>query len=149
MADNELSVTRQIAARPEKVWEVMATRQGEWFCPAPWRADVIEQDQRPGGRDAMVFRGPDGEEMPQEGVYLAFEPGKRIVTTDAMTADFQPAEPFMIGIWEIEAKDGGTLYTATARHWSAEACKQHRDMGFVEGWEACAAQLAEICERES
>jgi uncharacterized protein YndB with AHSA1/START domain len=29
----ELSVTRYIAAPPEVVWDVMANRQEEWWCP--------------------------------------------------------------------------------------------------------------------
>ena len=27
--------------------------------------------------------------------------------------------------------------------------KNHAEMGFVEGWTACAAQLSAICEREA
>jgi uncharacterized protein YndB with AHSA1/START domain len=55
----ELSVTRFIAAPPATVWQVMTQRQAEWFCPLPWRAEVVEQDWRAGGRCAMVFKGPD------------------------------------------------------------------------------------------
>jgi uncharacterized protein YndB with AHSA1/START domain len=55
----------------------------------------------------------------------------------------------MIGIWEIAAEGTGTRYTARARHWSEETMRQHEAMGFVEGWSACAEQLAAICERES
>lgn len=147
--NNELSVTRFIAAPPAKVWEVLAERQNEWWCPRPWRAEVDRQDRRPGGVCNMTFHGPDGEEMPQNGIYLAFEEGHRFVTTDAITGDFQPSGPFMIGIWEIEPEGSGTRYTARARHWSADTRKQHEEMGFLDGWTACAAQLAEICEREA
>jgi uncharacterized protein YndB with AHSA1/START domain len=146
---NELSVTRFIAARPEKVWQVMAERQEEWWCPVPWQAKVDRQDRRPGGVCDMTFHGPDGEAMPQNGIYLAYEEGRRFATTDAVTADLQPSGPFIIGIWEIEQEGSGTRYTARARHWRDEDRKEHEAMGFVEGWEACAAQLAEICERES
>lgn len=147
-ADRELSVTRHIAAPPEKVWQIMTERQSEWWCPRPWRAEIIAQDWRAGGRSAMMFRGPDGEEMPQEGVFLEVTPGVRFVTTDAFAVGWYPAEPFMIGIWEIMGEGSGTRYTARARHWSADAFKQHEDMGFVAGWGACADQLAELCEGE-
>lgn len=146
---NELVVTRFIAAPPAKVWEVLAERQSEWWCPRPWRAEVDEQDRRAGGVCNMTFYGPGGEEMPQNGIYLAFEEGRRFVTTDAVTADFRPSGPFMIGIWEIEPEGDGTRYTARARHWDAAMRKQHEEMGFIEGWSACAAQLAEICEGEA
>ena len=145
----ELSVTTFIDAAPEKVWDVMANRQGEWFCPSPWRCDITEQEKRAGGIHKSVFRGPNGEEMPQEGIYLAWEEGRRIVSTDAVTGDFQPAGPFMIGIWEIEPEGDGTRYTARARHWREEDRKAHEEMGFVQGWEACATQLKAICESEA
>ena len=143
---HELSVTRFIAAAPDKVWDVMANRQEEWWCPRPWSIEMIAQERRPGGRSAMIMRGPEGEEMPQEGIFLAWEEGRRFVTTDALTSDFRPAGPFMVGIWEIEPEGDGTRYTASARHWSEETMRQHAEMGFEDGWSACAAQLAELCE---
>ena len=150
---NELSVSRFIAAPPEKVWDVLANRQEEWWCPAPWKVRLDKQDKRAGGACDMTILGPDGEEMPNRGIYLEWDEGRRFVTTDAMTEGFVPAEPFMVGTWEIEpaTEDGvaGTRYTASARHWSEEARRNHEEMGLVQGWEACAAQLADICERES
>lgn len=142
----ELSVNRFIDAPPGKVWDVMTNRQEEWWCPKPWRAEIIEQDKRAGGRSSMMFKGPDGEESPQDGIFLAWDEGKRFVSTDAVTPDFQPAGPFMIGVWEIAPEGSGTRYTATARHWTEEAAKQHEEMGFTEGWGACADQLKELCE---
>jgi len=144
----ELSVTRFIAAKPEKVWDIMVNRQAEWWCPKPWRAEVDQQDRRPLGACNMTFYGPDGEQSPQNGVYLAYDEGKRFVTTDAVTADFEPSGPFMIGIWEIEPEGDGTRYTATARHWSEETAKQHEEMGFTEGWGICAEQLKALCEAD-
>jgi uncharacterized protein YndB with AHSA1/START domain len=142
----ELSVTRFIAAPPEKVWQVMTERQTEWWCPLPWRAEVVEQDWRAGGRSAMVFKGPEGEEMPQDGIFLEVTPGVRFVSTDAVKGDHMPSDPFMIGIWEVAPDGAGTRYTARARHWTEAACKQHREMGFEGGWGACADQLVTLCE---
>lgn len=143
----ELSVTRHIAARPDKVWHVMTDRQEEWWCPKPWYAKVDFQDRRAGGRCEMTFHGPAGETEPQNGIYLAYDEGRRFVTTDAVTGDFVPAGPFMVGIWEIAAEGDGTRYTASARHWTEEACRQHEEMGFTEGWGACADQLKALCEQ--
>jgi uncharacterized protein YndB with AHSA1/START domain len=142
----ELSVTRFIDAPPETVWSIMVDRQEEWWCPKPWRAEIDHQDRRAGGRCEMTFYGPDGEIMPQNGMYLAYEPGRRFVTTDAITNDFEPAEPFMIGIWEIEPEGKGTRFTARARHWTDEAHRQHKEMGFEEGWGVMADQLKALCE---
>jgi len=146
---HELSITRHIAAPPAKVWEVLAERQEEWWCPAPWRAEVDHQDRRPGGACKLTMYGPDGEVAPQNGIYLAYDEGRRFVTTDAVVDDFQPNGPFMIGIWEIAPEGEGTRYTAIARHWTEETMKQHADMGFAEGWGACADQLTAICEKEA
>lgn len=148
---HELKITRHIAAAPETVWDVLANRQEEWWCPAPWRITMIAQDRRPGGRSAMVMHGPDGEEMPQDGVFLEWVEGERFTTTDAVSIDPAtgrpvPAEPFMIGTWEIAPDGTGTSYTASALHWSEEAMNRHAEMGFEQGWGAVADQLAALCE---
>ena len=142
----ELSVTRYIDAPPEKVWDVMTNRTEEWWCPKPWRAEVVEQQWRPGGRSCIRMHGPDGEEVLGEGVFLEVSPGKRFVFTDAVDHQWLPQNPFMIGVMEIAREGSGTRFTGSARHWSEEAFKQHKAMGFEEGWAAMAAQLAELAE---
>ena len=146
----ELSLTRSIAAPPEKVWNVLVNRQEEWFCPKPWRAEIDRQDRRAGGRCEMTFYGPDGEVMPQNGIYLAFDEGRRFVTTDAIVygedGNLEPAGPFMIGFWEIEPEGHGTRFTGRARHWTDEAVEQHKQMGFEGGWGVMADQLKALCE---
>ena len=145
---NELSITRYIDAPPARVWDILANRQEEWWCPKPWSIEMIAQERHAGGRSAMIMRGPNGEEMPQEGIFLEWSEGTRFVTTDAVDADFQPTGPFMVGIWEIEPEGTGTRYTARARHWTEEAMKQHEEMGFEEGWGACADQLKGLAEAD-
>ena len=143
---HELSITRHIAASPGTVWDVLANRQNEWWCPRPWRSEVIAQERRPGGRASTTMFGPDGEVVPNEGIFLAWDEGRRFVTTDAVTVDLEPAGPFMIGIWEIAPEGDGTRYTARARHWTEESMRKHDEMGFAQGWNACADQLQAICE---
>lgn len=143
---NELSITRRIAAPPAKVWEVMTGRIEEWWCPRPWRAVFDTLERRAGGQSNCTMYGPDGEGHPHPGMVLAWDEGKRFAFTDAVTGDLEPAGPFMIGIWTIEPDSGGTRYTAVARHWTSEAMQQHVDMGFEDGWGACADQLKALCE---
>ena len=145
----ELSVTRLIDAPADTVWTIITERMQEWWCPKPWRVEIIEQDWRPGGRSAMVMRGPNGERMPQEGVFLEVSPGKRLVFTDAFKAGWHPQPPFMVGIMELAAEGGKTRYTATARHWTQEACDRHKAMGFDQGWAVVAGQLAALAEAEA
>lgn len=142
----ELSVTRLIETAPAKVWEVMTNRTNEWWCPAPWRAEVDWGPRTPGGRTHTTMHGPNGEQNEHPGFILAWDEGQRIAVTDAIEGDLVPAGPFMLGIWEITAEAGGTRYTARARHWTLETMNHHREMGFDEGWGVMADQLKELCE---
>ncbi|MBO9575899.1 MAG: SRPBCC domain-containing protein [Sphingobium sp.] len=144
--DLSLSVTIYIEAAPAHVWQVMTERQEEWWCPRPWRVEIVEQDWRAGGRASMTMHGPDGETMPNEGVFLEVTPGVRYVVTDAFHAGWKPAGPFMVGIWAIEPEGSGTRFTGSARHWTKEARDQHKAMGFEAGWGVVAQQLKELCE---
>lgn len=145
-----LSVSCLIDASPEAVWQVMTERMEEWWCPLPWRTEVLEQDWRAGGTTRMVMRGPNGEEHPHTGIFLEVVPGVRWVATDAVQRSddgtLMPSGPFMLGSWEIAPEAGGTRYTATGRHWNEETARQHEAMGFTDGWAACAAQLKALCE---
>lgn len=143
---HELSITRFIAAPTERVWDIMVNRTGEWWCPKPWRAEVTNWERRPGGASEVVMYGPDGEVSPHTGIFLAWDEGRRFVTTDAVTPELEPAGPFMIGTWEVVPEGDGTRYTASAKHWTEEAQQRHAEMGFEPGWGACADQLKELAE---
>jgi len=144
----ELSVTRLIDAPVETVWKVATERLEEWWCPKPWTVEIVEQDWRAGGRSAMIMRGPDGEEMPQEGVFLEVTPDVRFVFTDALRAGWKPQSPFIVGTMEFADEGGKTRYTASARHWTEEAYDRHKAMGFEQGWATVAEQLAALAEGE-
>lgn len=143
---NELSITRFIDAPPEKVFKVWVERLGEWWAPKPYTTPFVEIDWRPGGRAITNMRAPDGADLPNEGVVLEFVPNRRVVFTDAFKADWQPVGPFMVSIFTFEPEGAGTRYTASARHWTEEARKEHEAMGFEQGWGTVAAQLAELAE---
>ncbi|KQT34825.1 hypothetical protein ASG29_01315 [Sphingomonas sp. Leaf412] len=145
---HELSIERVIDAPVAAVWRAWTEHTEEWFCPRPWTVEVGAQELRAGGRSEMVMRGPDGEENALAGVYLEVVPERLIVSTDAVTADWQPAEPFMVRIDRFEdLGDGRTRYTAIARHWTAAAMESHAAMGFEAGWNAATDQLVEVAMR--
>jgi uncharacterized protein YndB with AHSA1/START domain len=83
---------------------------------------------------------------PHPGTVLAWDEERRFAFTDAIVGDLEPAGPFMIGIWSVEAEGEGTRYTAVARHWTAEDSARHAEMGFEQGWGACADQLKALAE---
>ncbi|WP_419722910.1 SRPBCC family protein [Sphingobium aquiterrae] len=143
---HELSITRYIAAPPEKVFRTYFDRQEEWFAPRPWTSSIIVSEPRAGGRSVMTMTSPEGEETPpMEGVFLEVVENARIVFTDAFTAGWVPQGPFMVAIVTLAPEGEGTRYTATARHWSAKARARHEEMGFSTGWAICADQLAALC----
>lgn len=143
----ELSIETLIDAPIDAVWKAWTDHLEEWWCPTPWTTELIEQDLRPGGRSAMVMRGPNGEENHLEGVFLEVIPGRRVVSTDAFRAGWIPQGPFMVGTWTFEPEGARTRYRASARHWSRETKEQHEAMGFEAGWMAVAHQLDAVARR--
>ncbi len=144
---NELCVTQFINASPATVWQVMTEQLESWWCPKPWRVEINAIDWRSGGRFNTTMHGPNGETIPGTSVLLEVSPQQRLVFTDALDANWQPQEAFFVGIMEIQAEANGTRYTGRARHWNEHDRKQHESMGFIEGWQAVARQLAELSEK--
>ena len=144
---NELVFTRMLDASPEKVFRAWTEPElmKQWFCPRPWTTPVIETDVRPGGSNYILMKGPNGEEMPNRGVYLEVVPNRKLVFTDAFVSAWEPsAKPFMTGVLTFEPEGGKTRYTAVVSHWSAEDRKTHEEMGFHEGWGKATDQLEDL-----
>ncbi len=145
----DLILTRHFDAAPEAVYRAWTDPEllRQWFVPAPWTIAHADVDARPGGASLIVMRSPEGEEMPNPGVYLEVVPNRRLVFTDAYTTAWVPADkPFMTVIVTFDEEAGGTRYTARARHWTNADRQAHEDMGFHEGWSRCAEQLAALLE---
>ena len=142
---HELRLTRIMKASRANIWRCWTEPEllRQWFCPKPWGVARAELDVRPGGRCFVLMQGPEGEQVPNPGVYLDVDPGRRLVFTDAFDSAWVPsAKAFMVGeIVLADAEGGGTLYQAMARHWSAEDHAAHEQMGFHEGWGKAAEQL--------
>ncbi len=143
----ELVLTRLLDAPRAKVYRAWTDPEllKKWFAPAPWTTPHAELDVRPGGGNLIVMRSPEGQDMPNAGVYLEIVPNEKIVFTDAYAKAWEPsAKPFMTVILTFEDEGGKTRYTARVRHWTAEDCKTHEQMGFHEGWGLCASQLEKV-----
>ena len=143
----ELAISHAIAAPPHAVWRCWTEPEliKRWFAPRPWTTPRAELDVRPGGASLIVMRGPDGAEFPNRGQYLAVEPERRLVFTDAYVGDWEPgAQAFMTVTVTLAADGEGTLYTARAAHWSEADRERHEQMGFHTGWRQCVEQLAEL-----
>jgi uncharacterized protein YndB with AHSA1/START domain len=146
---HELRVSRLIKASPEAVWKTYVERTAEWFCPRPWTTPMVDWDLRVGGRADVTLRSPEGEDFPYAGVFLEVQPGRKLVSTGALTEGWipQPGDMNFVRIDLFEPEGEGTRYTAIARHWDAKAVETHKTMGFEQGWGAVADQLAELAEK--
>ncbi|MBN8646797.1 MAG: SRPBCC family protein [Caulobacterales bacterium] len=148
MGDRSLKIERIIKASPERIWRAITEPQflEQWFCPKPWFVKDVVYDLRVGGKGSFKICGPNGEEMPNSGVFLAVEPSKRLVSTDAFVDAWIPSDnAFMVSETILEdLGDGTTKYTACAHHWTDEAVKNHKEMGFDIGWGKAADQLEEL-----
>ena len=148
--DRDLVLTRLIDAPREKLfraWTESALLK-QWFAPAPYTTPVAELDVRPGGANLIVMRDPQGNDMPNRGIYLEVVKNSRLVFTDAYTQDWEPAEkPFVTVVLTFDDEGGKTRYTARVKHWTVADRETHEKMGFHEGWGLCADQLEALVAR--
>lgn len=150
MTDTQLVLTRLIDAPREALYRAWTDPEmlKQWFAPLPYTTPRAELDVRPGGSNLVVMAGPDGQEMPNRGVYLEVVPNEKIVFTDAFAAAWVPSpKPFMTVILTFEDEGGKTRYTARVRHWTAADRDAHEKMGFHQGWGQCADQLTALVAR--
>lgn len=142
---NPLQIERTLKAPRMSIWRCWTEPEllKQWFCPKPWGVSHAELDVRAGGSSNIVMQGPEGQQVPNPGVYLEVIAGRKLVFTDAFTSAWVPSgKPFMVGeVLLDDTPDGHTLYVAKALHWSEEDRKTHEDMGFHAGWNAAADQL--------
>ena len=143
-----LTIGRVLKAPAGNVWRCWTEPEllERWFCPKPWYVSEVVMDIRPGGEISMTMNGPDGERFDSIGVYIAVEPMRRLVTTDAFRPGWIPGErAFMVAETLITDAGGGrTDYVARAMHWDEASCREHETMGFHEGWGKAADQLEEL-----
>ncbi len=146
-SDRELVLTRLIDAPREKLFRAWTDPEllKQWFAPLPYTTPVAELDVRPGGASLIVMRDPEGNDLPNPGVYLEVVENERLVLTDAYIRAWEPSEkPFMTAIVTFEDEGDKTRYTARARHLTVADREAHEKMGFHEGWGQCADQLAAL-----
>ena len=150
-SDRELVISRIIDAPRERVFKAWTDPEllKQWFAPLPYTTPVAELDVRPGGANLIVMRGPDGNDLPNRGVYLEVVKNEKLVITDAYTEAWEPSEkPFMTLIVTFENEGGKTKYTARVRHWTVADRETHEKMGFHQGWGQCADQLATLVTKK-
>lgn len=145
MIQNDLTLTRLLRAPPAAVWRCWTEPAllEQWFAPKPVVTRDVVIDLRPGGAFATTMDVPDHGTQSGEGCFLEIIPERRLVWTDMLSSGFRPVEDCFgfTAILTFAPEDGGTRYTATAMHRSAEISRQHEEMGFHTGWGVAADQL--------
>ncbi|MBK8439753.1 MAG: SRPBCC family protein [Rhodobacter sp.] len=145
----DLSFTRRLAVPRSMVWDCWTLPEHipHFFVPRPHRVTACDIDLRVGGRFNTTFE-VEGNEMQNNGVYLEVVPQEKLVFTDTYTEGWKPApDPFMTAILLLaDSEDGGTTYTAIARHRSPETRQAHEDMGFFDGWGTVVTQLEDYAK---
>jgi uncharacterized protein YndB with AHSA1/START domain len=142
--DYDLVLTRLVDAPRHALYRCWTEPEliKQWFTPRPWTTPVVETDVRAGGASHMIFRGPEGQEFANDGVYLEVVPNEKLVFTDAYTEAWKPSgKPFMTAVITFADERGQTRYTARVHHWTAEDKTKHEEMGFHDGWGKAADQL--------
>ncbi len=147
--DLDLELVRELAVSPDRIWRAWTEPDllRQWWCPKPWTVSRAVIEPRPGGRFMTVMVDPDGSEYPNEGCFLAIEPQRRIVFTDALSEGWRPKpEPFMTAEITIEPTETGARYTARVQHRDAADRKKHEEMGFFGGWATAIGQLETLAK---
>jgi uncharacterized protein YndB with AHSA1/START domain len=150
-ADRELVISRVLNAPREKLYRAWTTPEliTQWFTPPPYKTIRAVMDVRAGGSSCITMLSPEGQEIPNPGIYLEVVPNEKLVFTDAFTSAWEPSgKPFMTGILTFEdAGNGKTRYTARVRHWTVADREAHEKMGFHEGWGIATNQLEALAQK--
>ncbi len=140
----ELELDRLLRAPRAAVWRCWTEPEliTQWFTPPPWKTIRAEMDVRAGGSTLIVMQGPEGQEVPNPGLFLEIVPERRMVFTDAFVRAWEPSgKAFMLADLTMEDEDGGTRYRVKVRHWTPEDRAAHEAMGFHVGWGIATDQL--------
>lgn len=104
---HELSFSRIIDAPRTSVYRCWTEPElmKQWFTPRPYTTPVVDVDVRPGGANFILMKSPDGQEIPNHGIYLEIVPNERLVFTDAYTEAWVPSgKPFMTAIFYVRGR---------------------------------------------
>lgn len=146
----DLTVSRIIKAPRSAVWNAWTNSASfeQWWVPKPQICRVKDMDLRPGGSFRTEISDDGAQFNPHiTGCFLAVDMLERIVFTDALVADWRPAESaFMTAIITMADHPDGTEYTASALHRSVADRDEHERLGFHDGWGTVTRQLAELVE---
>lgn len=151
--DLDLTLERVIRAPRGSVWRAWTDPASleQWWIPAPLLCRVDRLEPHPGGAFVTRMSDDGGAAFAPhlDACFIAVDERERIVFTNAVDGGLRPAAPAPVSMTaEITMVDhpDGTDYRITVRHGDPESRARHEKLGFAEGWETVAAQLAAFVE---
>ena len=131
-----LTLKRRLNALPAKVYGAWtdSARISHWFGPENAEILRAETDVRVGGRFRIVFRGPDGEEHDDGGVYREVVPNEKLVFTWAWRTT--PERESLVTV-ALKRDGDGTLLTLMHEQFFDEAARDRH----VRGWNETLDEL--------
>ncbi len=143
-----MATVRRIAARPDIVFEALATAEGmtSWWGPADFPVLSAKADVRVGGRFEVRFRTEDGLEHVCAGVFLEIVRPERIVMSWQWTCNGAREEQESVSRVELHlrAVDTGTELTLVHADLRDEASARSHEWGWSGALEKLARSFAEI-----
>lgn len=127
MTTNQIVLTRDLPAHPQRVWELWTTADGisRWWAPDGFRTDVTALDLAPGGELTSTMTAVDPAQvafMEEHGMPLTTESRKRfteVAEPDRLgyvsVIDFVPGHPAYehLTVVDLAATEHGTRVTMT------------------------------------
>ncbi len=141
-----LTVTAELDAPPERVWQLWADpRQFErWWGPPNYPATATALDLRPAGKVEYHLTGPDGDMPPNVWDVLEVDPPRLLVFRDAIVGDDdvpvdEGPSAMTVKFEPIEAER--TRMSIESKFSSAEALKLALEMDMAKYLEWNVAQM--------
>src|SRR4051812_36608666 len=133
-----ITITSELAAPPERVWQVWADarRLEQWWGPPTWPATFVEHDLVPGGHASYYMTGPDGEKAHGWWRIVAVDEPRSLEFEDGFADDSgapDPSLPVTRATVQLVASDTGTRMTVTSRVESSADLEKLLEMGVLEG----------------
>lgn len=137
-AKPSLTITRKLAASPERCFRAWTDPQAlmRWFGPGAAEVVSAEADPRVGGRYRVVMRAPGGEEHDVSGEFREVVANRRLVFTWAWRST--PERQSLVTI-EFVPEGGATALTLTHEQFADEAARDRHHHGWTGSLEKLAA----------
>lgn len=149
--ERDIVLIRSFRAPRALVWDALTTPEllVRWYGARGWQLVECGIDLRVGGTWRFVSKGPNGETMGQQGMFVEVERPDRVVSTEVFDDQSYPGESIVTR--ELAEHDGITTLTATVRLPSPEArervLRYPMAKGFAHSCERLDAVLAELADR--